>query len=177
MNDDNPRRVALVDRLADHILAFGLGSASLRPLAAAVGTSDRMLLYYFPDKATLVGAILEVVAVRMMTLLDQHSANKPLPRNALRERLLPFVFDDALWPFMQLWLEIASQAARGDPICGRVGETIARGFLAWTAQQISSFSETTAEVEATRLLMEIEGAVLLKSLGLGSEVEATFADR
>jgi AcrR family transcriptional regulator len=40
----------LLDRLADYVLAHGLTASSLRPLARAAGTSDRMLLYYFADK-------------------------------------------------------------------------------------------------------------------------------
>ena len=50
MVEASDKRAALIDKLADHVLADGLLHASLRPLAKAVGTSDRMLLYYFKDK-------------------------------------------------------------------------------------------------------------------------------
>ncbi len=173
MKEDNPRRAALLAKLADHVLAHGLGSASLRPLAAAVGTSDRMLLYYFPDKAALIGAVLEEVAARMMPLLERYRAPEPMPAMALEARLLPLVGDGRVWPFMQLWLEIASLAARGDPACLYVGEGIARGFLAWTAEQVAAASPASREHAAIRLLMLVEGAVLLKSLGLDREVALT----
>jgi len=39
------RRQAALERMADHLLREGMTGASLRPLAAAAGTSDRMLLY------------------------------------------------------------------------------------------------------------------------------------
>jgi len=38
------RHDALIDWLADHVLAHGLSASSLRPLAKAAGTSGRMLL-------------------------------------------------------------------------------------------------------------------------------------
>ena len=38
-------RTRLLDRLAAHVIAHGLSAASLRPLAKAAGTSDRMLMY------------------------------------------------------------------------------------------------------------------------------------
>ena len=174
-NRDPSRRGDLVERLADHVLAHGLRAASLRPLAAAVGTSDRMLLYYFPDKAALVGEVLETVAARMMAVLEVHRAPAPLPRAELQRRLLPFVLDDAVWPFMQLWLEVASLAARGDSVCRRVGEAIAYGFLDWTAGQVTGVDNAARRIEATRLLIAIEGAVLLKSLGLGHEIAVAFA--
>ncbi len=42
----------------DYALAHGLIGLSLRPLAAELGTSDRMLLYHFGTKDDLVAALL-----------------------------------------------------------------------------------------------------------------------
>jgi AcrR family transcriptional regulator len=168
---DGQRRAALTLRLVDHVLAHGLAGASLRPLAAAAGTSDRMLIYYFGDRATLIAAVLEEVARRMTAVLNAQRASAPLPREVLVARLLPLLFEPAVWPYMQVWLEMASLAARGDADCRRVGESIARGFLAWGAAQIDA-PEAERDAEAVRLLMTIEGAVLLKSLGLGADVAA-----
>ncbi len=160
------RRAALLDRLADHVLAHGLSASSLRPLARAAGTSDRMLLYYFPDKGALIAAVLEVVAARMVALLDARRAAGPLPYDALRVALLDIVFADDLWPFMRLWLEMAALAALGDPVFRAVGERLGRGFLAWGATQLDSENAATREVEAARLLVAIEGTLLLRSVGL-----------
>ena len=173
MAREQAKRTALIGQLADHVLAHGLNGASLRPLAAAVGTSDRMLLYYFGDKAALIGAVLDEIAGRMTALLDAAAPPAPLPRTALQAALMPLLRDPAVWPFMQVWLEMASLAARGDPDCARVGERIARGFVAWGARQLD-VAEGEREAEAVRLLLTIEGAVLLTSLGLGEEVGAAI---
>jgi AcrR family transcriptional regulator len=160
------RRIALLDRLADHILAHGLTASSLRPLAKAAGTSDRMLLYYFPDKDALVAAVLEVVAARMVALLDARRAPGLLPYARLKRHLLSIAFADDLWPYMRLWLEMASRAALGDAVLRAVGEQLGRGFLAWGAAQLDSTDEATREVEAAQLLLAIEGNLLLRSVGL-----------
>jgi AcrR family transcriptional regulator len=170
MGMEKTRRSELTERLTDHVLAHGLGSASLRPLAAAVGTSDRMLLYYFPDKASLVRAVLEAAATRMTKLLDVHRLPDALPPADLHNHLMRFALDNAVWPFMQLWLEIASLSARGDPTCRLVGEGIARGFLQWIGEQVVAENSTARRMAATAVLIRIEGAVLLKSLGLEQEV-------
>jgi AcrR family transcriptional regulator len=47
----------LLDRVTDHVLAHGLIGLSLRPVAAAVGTSDRMLIYHFTSRDALVSAV------------------------------------------------------------------------------------------------------------------------
>src|SRR3954453_4161796 len=51
------QREELLERATDHVLAHGLIGLSLRPVAAAVGTSDRMLIYHFTSRDALVSAV------------------------------------------------------------------------------------------------------------------------
>ena len=64
------RREKLARAAADHALDHGLIGLSLRPLAAALGTSDRMLLYHFRDKDDLMAAILRVATDRAIGELE-----------------------------------------------------------------------------------------------------------
>ena len=59
------RREQLLDKVADHLLVAGIAGSSLRPLAEAVGLSDRMLLYYFKDKEDVIAGGLARVAERL----------------------------------------------------------------------------------------------------------------
>ena len=52
------RRDDLVSQATDYVLEAGLIGLSLRPLAAAIGTSDRMLNYHFGSKDELVASVL-----------------------------------------------------------------------------------------------------------------------
>jgi AcrR family transcriptional regulator len=54
----SPRRGELFDRAYAYVLAHGLSGMSLRPLAAATGTSPRVLLFLFGSKDELVGELL-----------------------------------------------------------------------------------------------------------------------
>ena len=54
------RRDELAEAATDYVLEHGIIDLSLRPLAAAIGTSDRMLLYHFRDKDDLVATVLRV---------------------------------------------------------------------------------------------------------------------
>ena len=54
------RRQKLAALATDYALEHGLIGLSLRPLAAAIGTSDRMLLYYFAGKDDLVATMLRI---------------------------------------------------------------------------------------------------------------------
>lgn len=160
------RRAEILDRLADYVLAEGLSASSLRPLAKAAGISDRMLLYYFTDKADVIEAVLEVISARMVAILGAETSAKPLPLNELRLKFGKIALSDEMWPYMRLWIEIAGAAAQGDTFYKAIGERMGRGFLLWGASQLACESEEQREIDAAKLLTVVDGAALLKSVGM-----------
>lgn len=168
------KRSDLIDKLADHILAEGLLNASLRPLAKAVGTSDRMLLYYFKDKDELIEAVLNRIAARITVILEQSSPPEPLPLEVLAPLLVENMKSELFWPYLRLWLEVAALSAGGDPLYRTCGEKIGRGFVAWGASQLAVANEAERVRAAAQLLVQVEGSVLLRSLGLDDVVDNAF---
>ncbi|WP_371493899.1 TetR family transcriptional regulator [Kitasatospora sp. NBC_00374] len=69
---DPARREATLARATDYVLAHGLAGLSLRPLAAALDTSPRMLLYDFGSKQELVSAVLAEARRRGATRLAEN---------------------------------------------------------------------------------------------------------
>jgi AcrR family transcriptional regulator len=65
------RRDELAEAATDYALEHGLIGLSLRPLAEALGTSDRMLLYHFDDKDDLVATILRTTSDRSVRSLRE----------------------------------------------------------------------------------------------------------
>ena len=63
------RRAELAEQATDYVLEHGLIGLSLRPLAADLGTSDRMLLYHFTDKNDLVATVLRVSNDRSVAVI------------------------------------------------------------------------------------------------------------
>jgi AcrR family transcriptional regulator len=163
---NDSRRAEIIQRLADYVLAEGLSAASLRPLAKAAGTSDRMLLYYFADKAEIITAVLEEISARLLRLISDQAASEPLPLDDLRRLLAGVLFEDALWPYMRIWLQVAARAAMGDAYYRGVGEQIGRGFLDWGKMQLQADSAAQLDIDAARLLVSMEGMLFLKSIGL-----------
>jgi AcrR family transcriptional regulator len=64
------RRGQLLDQVTDHVLEHGLIGLTLRPLAAATGTSDRMLIYHFGDRDALVSAVVAHATERSVAVVD-----------------------------------------------------------------------------------------------------------
>jgi AcrR family transcriptional regulator len=52
------RKAELLERLTDYLFKHGLADLSLRPMAAAVGTSARLLIFHFGSKERLLTEVL-----------------------------------------------------------------------------------------------------------------------
>ena len=161
MGTRDDKRTAAVERVADHLLAHGLEGAGLRALAAAAGTSDRMLLYYFRDKDDLVAAALERVAARLTTALDGAiPAGGRKPYAPLLAAIWEAVGSPELSPYMRLWLELAGDAARGREPQRAVAAAILDGFARWVADRLDGLP-----AEAALLLATVDGLLFLDAAG------------
>ena len=162
------RREAAIERMADHVLSEGLAAATLRTLAAAAGTSDRMLLYYFADKDELITATLDRIATRMIVQLNDAIPVEPRrPFSDLLEQVWAAMAAESLQPFMPLWLDLASGAARGLEPHRDVAGKIADGFLAWVSIRLRLEDDGEPSSLAPLFLVAIEGMYLLKAVGRG----------
>ncbi len=168
MSKADTKRAEIISRLVDFLLKEGLGAASLRPLAEAAGISDRMLLYYFRDKEEVLAATLAQGAAQLTILLDAAIDDRPRTAAALEADLLGMMAGGDFWPFTCLWFEIAALSARGDPLHRRVGAAIAEGFCKWIADRLAIDDPVTRRTAAYRLLSVIEGAQLLRAVGLAA---------
>lgn len=164
MTKAKTKRDHLTQVLADHVLAQGLAGASLRPLAAAAGTSDRMLLYYFAGKDDLIATVLAAVADRLARLLAVRAGTAPVSADQLEAELVPLITSAEFWPFICVWLEMGAMAARGDAALRAIGAAIAGQFRAWIAQRLD-LPQAERDRAALRLLRLVEGAALLHALG------------
>ena len=69
MPRDTARRAELAEAATDYALEHGLIGLSLRPLAAELGTSDRMLLYHFDGKDDLIATVISTSTDRSVEIL------------------------------------------------------------------------------------------------------------
>jgi AcrR family transcriptional regulator len=67
----SPRRRELLELAYGYVLEHGVGDLSLRPLAAAVNSSPRVLLFLFGSKAELVRALLARAREDELELLER----------------------------------------------------------------------------------------------------------
>jgi AcrR family transcriptional regulator len=77
VNTPSARRAELLELAYGYVLVHGLSDMSLRPLAAAVGSSPRVLLFLFGSKDGLVRALLDRARADELALLTRLKASVP----------------------------------------------------------------------------------------------------
>ena len=158
------RRRTLLDLAVDHVLEHGITTLSLRPLAAALGTSDRMLLFYFDSKSNLVRRILERASDRLTETVVAGLGPPPGSRDELVRGLWRSVRGDDAAPYIRLFFEITGPALRHEEPYREVAEGILRAWIAL----VGSFDEPTAGAapsgHALAIVATIEGLLLCRGL-------------
>ena len=145
------RRELLAAAATDYALEHGLVGLSLRPLAAAIGTSDRMLLYHFAGKDDLVATMLRVSNDRSV------AAVRALPpsvdvKDAVR-RLWEAVVSPALDRCQRMYVEAAALGLLGrEPYASVVREANAAWVATLADHLVASGLPSARAGRAVRLL-------------------------
>ena len=112
MAGNNPRQ-QLLDAAHDYVATHGIGDLSLRTLAAALGTSHRMLIFHFGSKDQLW---IELVRATEQRQRERLRELLPDPAKPTREALWAWwkhISDPSLWPSERLFFELYGQALQG----------------------------------------------------------------
>ena len=174
---ENPRQSpeTLLPKLAAHVLEHGLADASLRPLAKAAGTSDRMIIYHFKSKDGLVTALLEHVAAMYSQALEMAwPTEQAASRRECAQRLLAIGRAPMFAPFLKLWWEIVAGAARGDAAYRASAAAMMDSQLAWFEAHLPP-DDPDPKAGARLVALAVEGSLMMDALGLGGVGEAGLA--
>jgi AcrR family transcriptional regulator len=110
-----PARDELLQRAIAHISQRGLSDLSLRELAAAIGTSHRMLIHPFGSKEGLWVEVIRAVEAQQRAALPELLPDAiENPSEAMRV-WWRHISDPSLWPNERLFFEIYGQALQGRP--------------------------------------------------------------
>lgn len=157
------QQVALLAGAVDHVLEHGVAEMSLRPLAAALGTSDRMLLYYFGSREQLLTEILAAVGDQLRAALDDGLPDRPIPPAALVSLLTVAVADPEADRHLKLYLEISGLAARRREPFLTIAADVARHWMDWTAARLD-VPDSQRGAAAAAVLTIIDGLLLVRTV-------------
>jgi AcrR family transcriptional regulator len=165
----SPRRHELLELAYAYVLEHGVSDLSLRPLAAAIGSSPRVLLFLFGSKAELVQALLARAREDELELLNRARATSGAERGDLltiAAELWSWLSAEERRGLLTLWVEgyARSLIDPDGPWAGFAAATVADWLEVLTVG-------AAGEVEPTLVLAVLRGA-LLDLLATG-EVERT----
>ncbi|MPZ59694.1 MAG: TetR family transcriptional regulator [Propionibacteriales bacterium] len=169
---DSRRRAELLSRLLEYSTTHGLSEVSLRPLAAAVGSSPRMLLYFFGSKEGLVREVhrnaRQVQLELLSRQLEQHSGGPA----ALRV-LWEWLSDPAHHNMVRFFFESYARSLHDrDGAWSGFGESSVSEWLPHIQEVLDS-----SEAEATLVLAGLRGLLLdLMATGDTARVDAAFEE-
>jgi AcrR family transcriptional regulator len=105
------RREAIVAAALDVAVVKGLGSTTVRDVAARMGTSSGLIHHYFASMDEVLAAAFELVATQDLQVSERLMAEASSPVEALRVFFRTYTPADKDWAF-QLWLDAWAEAAR-----------------------------------------------------------------
>jgi AcrR family transcriptional regulator len=178
----SPRRAELLSACYGYVLEHGLAGLSLRPLAAATGTSPRVLLYLFGSKEQLVRELLARARHEQISLITGLLVPgvPGVPGGGfeqLADRLWDLLSSPGQRPMVRLTYEAYLRSVSRDPgpWQGFAAET-ARDYLELLIRAQPGVHPDHAEATATSTLALIRG-LLLDLLADGDTDRVTAAWR
>lgn len=150
------RRDELVEGALAYALRHGVADLSLRPLAAALGTSDRMLVYHFGSKRSLIDQVLDRASSHLAAIVLDEMAGRGSPTARL-ENLWERLASPEAEPYLRLWFEV-----QGLALVGRAPyvESAPRLLRAWVELSASILTQVGVPAAEARRVATVEVAAI-----------------
>ncbi len=159
-------------RMGSHVLAHGLNTASLRPLAQAAGTSDRMLIYHFKSKESLISELLGFLANDLQDKLDgAMPSRRARTRTGYVKTIIALLRREPFNRYMRVWFDIVSAASQGSEAHRAIGRKMIAGYLSWLEKRLPAGDPDPAASLAV-IFTIIEGVLVMDAVG-----QSELADR
>jgi AcrR family transcriptional regulator len=175
----SPRKEELLDRAYRYALEHGLADLSLRPLAAAIGTSPRVLLFLFGSKDGLVRALLARARADELGFLSCERASEHGGLAAVVAATWRWLAAEPVRSLLALWTEAYARSLvePDGPWSGFASQSVADWLAVLaSAQPASRADDPELTADRTLALAVLRGCLLdLLATGDTDRVSAAMA--
>jgi AcrR family transcriptional regulator len=173
-------RDELLPLIIDELAGNGLSGRSLRDIAAAVGTSHRMLIHHFGSRAGLLSAVVHAVeAGQRDAAARDDRVDGANDRFAALQRTWQRVSQPTYWPHERLFFECYARALQGEEPFATLLPGLIEDWIepAVAAQVAHGRPEARARADA-RLALAVVRGLLLDLLATGDRdgADRAFAE-
>lgn len=162
MDNTETQRDKLLAAANEYIHHNCLSDVPLRQLAAELGTSHRMLLYYFGSKEGLMAELMKTVEQESMRFFIDLRDNQEFSPTEKLWRFWHFIIDPTRTMGSRLWIEVFSQALGGRGYSGDLLSSIIDSWvepLGYICEQLGTPSDD-AQAEGRAVLGVVHGLAL-----------------
>jgi AcrR family transcriptional regulator len=184
MSDGAPipsaRRGELLEAAYRQVLTTGLADMSLRPLASAIDSSPRVLLYLFGSKDGLVRALLDRARKDELTVLEQLRGPGAGPAVTMAEvarRVWSWLAAPEHRPLLTLWVEAYGRSLiePAGAWAGFARTTVEDWLAILAAAQPEEIRDTDAAAAARTAMLSVLRGAFLDLLATGDLRRTTAA--
>ncbi|MEO6651958.1 MAG: TetR/AcrR family transcriptional regulator [Ilumatobacteraceae bacterium] len=141
----------------------GISQLTFGRVAKRLGINDRMVVYYFPTKDDLIGAVLVAMGTQLQTTLASAFTTPAADHIELLTAAWPVVATEAADPVFALFFEANGLAVTGrEPFHSQLRQLMA-AWIDWAAAFIVG-NDDHRRVEAETAIALIDGLLLLRQL-------------
>lgn len=167
-------REQILDGAVAAALDAGLSRLTFGSLARRLGIPDRTVVYYFPTKSDLVGAVLVAIGTRLQEALGGALTGPVAGPADLVRRLWPALAADEMDPLMALFFEANGLASAGREPYAALVPALVEAWIEWAALHLDGDQERRrSDAEAAIALSD--GLLLLRQLAGPAAAERAAA--
>jgi AcrR family transcriptional regulator len=167
------RKVELRDAALAYLLKHGVANASLRPMAAQLGTSPRILMFHFKSKEGLLQEVLQELHSRLQSSFSKMTSSKFSARPiAPLKRFWRWATRKENFPHLRLLFEIQIVAAQNP---GEYGRYLKKVSFDWQAIVFQALSESMRNDAMATLCIAVFDGLLLELMNTGDRARLTRA--
>lgn len=174
------RRAELLDLAYQYVVQRGRTDITLRPVAAAIGSSPRVLIYLFGSKDGLIKALLSRSRAEEVALLAELRRSGASPGDTLRQaalRIWSYLAEEARRPLLRLWLDgyARSLSQPAGPWAAFARDSVEDWLSLLAAVQPAEVRDTPAGLAERTLVLAVLRGALLDLLATDDETRVTAA--
>ena len=167
------RKEQLQEAILNYLIEHGVANLSLRPLAAKIGTSPRILIFHFKSKEELIQDVLAELNARLQASLSAIASGDAGPSpDALLKRFWQWATSKENFPYLRLLYEVQIIAAQNP---ADYAGYLKKMSMDWQAITIQSLSQSVRTEPTATLCIAVFDGLFIELMSTGDRPRLTRA--
>jgi len=166
------RKKVLVSKLIAYLQEHGPADLSLRPMAAEVGTSARLLIYHFGSKEKLLAKVLTEMQARLRRSFEKLQASSPAEGRPLLRAFWDWALEHENFGHLRLFYQLHVLALRRP---GTHSRDLKQNSMSWIELVQSALPASLRTPAMATLFVAVFDGLFLELMSTGDRVRTTRA--